>query len=42
VIEEMHKELLSGTVIDFVELEPGDFHFIFMNPNDANYTPPVE
>lgn len=42
VIEEMHKELLSGTVIDFVELEPGDFRFIFMNPNDANYTPPIE
>jgi len=42
VIEEMHEELLSGTVIDFVELEPGDFRFIFMNPNDANYTPPVE
>ena len=32
--------LLDGTVIDFVELEPGKHHFIFMNPNDANYTPP--
>ena len=29
------RELLAGTVIDFVELEPGDFRFIFINPNDA-------
>lgn len=42
VIDELHKELLGGTVIDFVELEPGDFRFIFMNPNDANYNPPTE
>lgn len=32
--------LLNGTTIDYVELEPGQFHFIFLNPNDANYTPP--
>ena len=32
--------LLNGATIDFVELEPGQEHFIFMNPNDANYTPP--
>ena len=32
--------LLNGTTIDFVELEPGKFNFIFMNPNDANYQPP--
>jgi iron-sulfur cluster assembly protein len=32
--------LLNGTTIDFVELEPGKWHFIFMNPNDANYQPP--
>lgn len=31
--------LLNGTTIDYVELEPGQFHFIFMNPNDANYQP---
>jgi len=29
------KELLMGTVLDFVELNPGDFRFIFVNPNDA-------
>jgi iron-sulfur cluster assembly protein len=32
--------LLNGSTVDFVELEPGQFSFIFMNPNDANYTPP--
>lgn len=32
--------LLNGTTIDFVELEQGQHHFIFLNPNDANYTPP--
>ena len=32
--------LLNGTTIDFVEMEPGQMHFIFLNPNDANYTPP--
>jgi iron-sulfur cluster assembly protein len=34
--------LLNGATIDYVELEPGNFHFIFMNPNDANYQPPGE
>jgi len=34
--------LLKGTTIDYVELEPGQFHFIFMNPNDANYQPQGE
>lgn len=29
------KDLLAGTVLDYVELEPGEFHFIFINPNDA-------
>lgn len=27
-------ELLNGTVIDYVELEPGRFEVIFVNPND--------
>lgn len=34
--------LLKGTTIDYVELEPGQFSLIVMNPNDANYTPPGE
>ncbi|MGC1952410.1 MAG: iron-sulfur cluster assembly accessory protein [Gammaproteobacteria bacterium] len=32
--------LLNGAVMDFVEIEPGQFQFIFMNPNDSHYTPP--
>lgn len=36
------KALLQGTVLDYVEIEPGQFSFIFMNPNDASYVPPSE
>jgi iron-sulfur cluster assembly protein len=36
------KELLNGTVLDYVEIEPGEFRFIFMNPNDPHYQPPAE
>lgn len=42
VIAPKEKALLQGTEIDFVELEPGEFRFIFKNPNDANYSPPTE
>jgi iron-sulfur cluster assembly protein len=34
--------LLSGMTLDYVEIEPGAFQFIFMNPNDPNFTPPDE
>lgn len=30
-------ELLTDTTLDFVELKPGEFQFIFLNPNE---TPP--
>jgi iron-sulfur cluster assembly accessory protein len=33
------KDLLNGTAVDFVELEPGRFEFIFINPNDAGAAP---
>ena len=36
------KELLNGTVLDYVEFEPGQFRFIFMNPNDPHYRAPAE
>ena len=35
LISNHSKELLIGTVLDFVELNPGDFRFIFVNPNNA-------
>jgi iron-sulfur cluster assembly protein len=31
VIAEQHRELLEDTVLDFVELEPGQFNFIFVS-----------
>jgi iron-sulfur cluster assembly protein len=34
--------LLEETIMDYVEMEEGDFRFIFLNPKDANYTPPSE
>jgi len=37
-----HKALLNGTVLDYVEIEPGEFRFIFMNPNDPHYQSPAE
>jgi iron-sulfur cluster assembly protein len=36
------KELLNGMTLDYVELEPGDFQFIFLNPNDAGFQQPSE
>lgn len=34
--------LLDAATLDFVELDSGDAQFIFLNPNDANYTPPSD
>lgn len=42
IVSEISKDNLTGTTIDYVELEPGKPQFIFMNPNDVNYTPPKE
>ncbi len=42
VLRNDDKALLNGLTLDFVELEPGDFQFIFLNPNDPNYQPPTE
>ena len=42
IVSAASAELLKNTTIDFVELEPDKFQFIFMNPNDPNYKPPAE
>ena len=34
--------LLDEALMDYVELEPGEHQFIFINPKDANYSPPAE
>lgn len=33
-------ELLSGATLDYVELNPGEWRFIFLNPNDPSHKPP--
>lgn len=42
IVSTASAELLKDTTIDFVELEPDKFQFIFMNPNDPNYKAPAE
>lgn len=40
VIAPSSSKLLEGTTLDFVELKPGDFQFIFFSPQDAETSPP--
>lgn len=35
VVAERSRELVDGTRIDFVEIEPGDYRFIFAAPESA-------
>lgn len=32
--------LLDAATLDYVELQPGELQFIFLNPDDASYVPP--
>lgn len=41
VIAESSQLLLDGTTLDYVELEPDKWQFIFLNPNDKNFSPPA-
>ncbi len=34
--------LLDETLMDYVELEQGEYQFIFINPKDPNYSPPTD
>jgi len=34
-------ELLTGATLDFVEINPGELRFIFVNPNDPSHKPPA-
>lgn len=34
-------ELLTGATLDYVEINPGEPRFIFINPNDPSHKPPV-
>jgi iron-sulfur cluster assembly protein len=42
VVSESSMTLVQGMTLDFVELEPGSYQFIFLNPNDPNFNPPDE
>lgn len=42
VIANDHKALLNGTTLDYVQMEDGEMHFIFLNPNDPTFVPPSE
>ena len=42
VVGEASIPLITGMTIDYVEIEPGQFHFVFLNPNDPNYQPPED
>ena len=42
VIGKDDKELLNGATLDYVEIEPSRFSFIFLNPNDPHFEPPQE
>jgi iron-sulfur cluster assembly protein len=41
VVSPEHRELLDGMTLDYVELDAGDFRFIFINPNDAPAAAPA-
>lgn len=38
VIAPEYVPLLDATVMDYVQLEEGDSQFVFINPDDANYS----
>ncbi|MGB5541677.1 MAG: iron-sulfur cluster biosynthesis family protein [Gammaproteobacteria bacterium] len=40
VIGESSQILVDGMTVDYVEIEPGSWQLIFLNPNDVNYIPP--
>ena len=42
IISTSSAELLKNSTIDFVELEPEKYQFIFLNPNDPDYKAPSE
>ncbi len=42
VVSTTSKPLADGMTIDYVELEPGSWQFIFLNPNDPAYVPPAD
>ncbi len=42
VIEPKYVRLLEGATMDYLAVSEDEFRFIFMNPNDETYIPPME
>mgnify|MGYP001588259004 CR=1 FL=1 len=44
LISNSSKELITGATLDFVEINPGEHQFIFVNPNDPAHaaSPPAD
>ena len=42
LVAESSVSLLQGTTMDYVKLDDGDRQFVFLNPNDPNYSPPTD
>ena len=40
VVAPTSTELLAGAELDYVEMEDGEYHFIFINPNDSEHNKP--
>lgn len=40
VVAADEQAILDGTELDYVEIEPGQYHFIFKNPNDPSHARP--
>ena len=40
LVDPASAELLDECIMDFVELESGNWEFIFLNPADPHYIPP--
>ncbi len=41
VLDPQSAELVEDAEMDYVEFEPGQFRFIFLNPLDPHYVPPT-
>jgi iron-sulfur cluster assembly protein len=41
VVSAGHGPLLDGMSLDYVEIDPGDFRFVFINPNDPDVRHPA-
>ena len=42
VVAPHYQQALQGLTLDYVEITPGDFRFIFQNPNDVQHGLPTD